>query len=400
MFFKSGVNTGSQYRGPYESRNLIEFINEQCERTNKVMVSAVGTFKQSKISNEIKCSALTLSEILDLLLLQDESQLLIAAGCKRKEWLIDTDGVAYDYQWKAIGGLLEDRSCVDDSYQKHVMPGMTKIFSQARQKRSIDKLVLEELKTNVYTTIEYQNVREVDDKKGLIFIDITLTTMWEDPSVRFKFSSYDRLNGGMQLGKESTKKIWTPDLRIKNRTFFTHDAEWNSLISARILAPAEIQKQIGKHVKTNTTSVIEMRHEIKVSVYCHFDHSSYPMDQQTCNVNIGSSTEQPTFVLHSKSQFPHLDNSYESANFNMSIKFFDQNIGNGSNTIGIHVTMCRLQMSYVFMYYIPGIAIVLVSLIGFVIPASAIPGRVGLLVTQFLTLINLFIYELVSIFQF
>ena len=46
------------------------------------------------------------------------------------------------------------------------------------------------------------------------------------------------------------------------------------------------------------------------------------------------------------------------------------------------------------MYYIPSILIVLVSEIGFVVPVTAIPGRIGLLVTQFLTLINLFIHQM------
>ena len=40
---------------------------------------------------------------------------------------------------------------------------------------------------------------------------------------------------------------------------------------------------------------------------------------------------------------------------------------------------------------------VLVSEIGFVVPITAIPGRVALLVTQFLTLVNLFIYQMVNL---
>ena len=36
--------------------------------------------------------------------------------------------------------------------------------------------------------------------------------------------------------------------------------------------------------------------------------------------------------------------------------------------------------------------------IGFIIPVTVIPGRVSLLVTQFLTLINLFIHQMVSIY--
>lgn len=84
MFFKSGVNTGTQYRGPFESQYLIEFINDQTERTNNVMVSAVGIFKHSMTSYKIKCNVRIFCEILALLLFQDESQLLIAAGCKER----------------------------------------------------------------------------------------------------------------------------------------------------------------------------------------------------------------------------------------------------------------------------------------------------------------------------
>ena len=41
------------------------------------------------------------------------------------------------------------------------------------------------------------------------------------------------------------------------------------------------------------------------------------------------------------------------------------------------------------------IAIVVVAQISFIIPMSAIPGRVALVVTQFLTLTNIFIHEMV-----
>ena len=93
----------------------------------------------------------------------------------------------------------------------------------------------------------------------------------------------------------------------------------------------------------------------------------------------------------------HQVNSYQAENFKMMIEFFDNGIDNGNNTIGIMIEMCRLQTSFLYMYYIPCITIVLVSLIGFVIPVTAIPGRVGLLVTQFLTLTNLSIHQMVRI---
>ena len=139
---------------------------------------------------------------------------------------------------------------------------------------------------------------------------------------------------------------------------------------------------------------------MKTTVYCHFTYSSYPMDQQRCNFSIGSASQGAIFVLDpvpdESDEFHHV-NAYQAENFNMRIRFFDNGIKTGRNTVGIIFEMCRLQNAFLYMYYIPCITIVLVSLIGFVIPVTAIPGRIALLVTQFLTLTNLSIYQMVSI---
>ena len=64
--------------------------------------------------------------------------------------------------------------------------------------------------------------------------------------------------------------------------------------------------------------------------------------------------------------------------------------------IGFNITMKRVQQPYILKYYLPCVAIVTVTQVSFYIPHDAIPGRVALLVTQFLTLTNLFISEEVS----
>ena len=61
--------------------------------------------------------------------------------------------------------------------------------------------------------------------------------------------------------------------------------------------------------------------------------------------------------------------------------------------VGFNITMKRIQQPYLLKYYLPCIAIVTVTQISFYIPPDAIPGRIALLVTQFLTLTNLFISE-------
>ena len=75
---------------------------------------------------------------------------------------------------------------------------------------------------------------------------------------------------------------------------------------------------------------------------------------------------------------------------------YNDSMQNGSDTFGFNITLERMIQPYIYQYYLPCISIVVVSQISFVIPLSAIPGRVGLVVTQFLTLTNLFIHQMVN----
>ena len=65
------------------------------------------------------------------------------AGCKEKQWV--QVGSKRKYKWVGKGTLLEEGVCIDRNYRKISVPekGITK----------------------VYTTIEYQKVRDVNDKK-------------------------------------------------------------------------------------------------------------------------------------------------------------------------------------------------------------------------------------------
>ena len=113
-------------------------------------------------------------------------------------------------------------------------------------------------------------------------------------------------------------------------------------------------------------------------------------------MTFGSSSSGAIFVLNETHHKQHPSHTYQADNFDVSISFWDGKTVQGNNNVVIKIKMERITTSFLLKYYIPCMAIVLVSVIGFVIPASAIPGRVALLVTQFLTLINLFISQMVS----
>ena len=303
--------------------------------------------------------------------------MLIDAGCKYKQWN-DTAGYSFDnFRWVGSGDLLAKGVCVDKDYRKLFVPekGITK----------------------VYSTIEYQKVRRVDAKEGTLSIDFTLVMRWLDPNIKTNFSAEDKANGGIILSSDAINLIWTPDVYILNRTSFKTKDEWAALKSSKILITNEFTdvNDTSDESLEQVKTTIEIRYEMKSTVYCDFDLSSYPMDTQRCRLSIGSGSLGAIYVLYDPNNSYHLINTYVAANALMKIEFFDEKLNSGMNTIGMKITMRRLTDSYVMKYYIPAIAIVMVSELGFVIPVTAIPGRVSLLVTQFLTLINLFIYHMV-----
>ena len=303
--------------------------------------------------------------------MQSEIDPVMEAGCKKKKW-IHEDGQADRYEWIASGELLEKGVCIDKSYQKYFAP-------QQGSNR-----------TKVNSTIEYQKVRKVDAKEQTLSIDLLLTLRWLDPNIRSQFRKKDKVNGGIALRPEAVKKIWTPDLFISNSVALKTKEEWASLKKSKILATNLINE-------TDSNSILQMTYEIKTTVYCDFFYNDYPMDEQICPIKIGSGSEEAIFTLDDEDGAYHSISSYYAVGKDVTITFFGVDNHNGNDTVGFNIAMTRRIEPYVMKYYIPSAAVVLVSEVGFVIPLSAIPGRVALLVTQFLTLVNLFIYQMVIV---
>ena len=300
------------------------------------------------------------------------------AGCKKKVWET-REGIPLRYHLNSTGKLLATGVCILDDYQKHFPP--------------------EDGTTKVYSTLETHEVRDVDAKKKTLSIDFTLTMRWLDSRIKTSFAHDNNTSEEVLLGPAAIDKIWSPDLHIWNRQSFKAKEEWATLITTRVLENQDINILDGKNMTRYDLSIptIEMKYEVKTTVYCmDWKYINYPMDDQECNVMFGSASASSIFTLLKKCGDRCSRTTYSAVNFNITIKFFDGSLTDGMNHVGIKILMKRLTTSFVYKYYAPCIAIVLVSEIGFIIPATAIPGRVALLVTQFLTLVNLFIHQMVS----
>ena len=182
-------------------------------------------------------------------------------------------------------------------------------------------------------------------------------------------------------------------MKIKNLTSYKYKDEWE-VSNPKILVLDESSQLKGPD---STQHNVEITYEIKASIHCAFDHSRYPFDVQICNLTLGSRSFGAIFVLENYDQVNTGNLTYIASNFHVSTNFFDnQRHTFGNNTIGITFTMTHSTISFILMYYIPCIAIVIISMMSFTIPLTNVEGRIALLVTQFLTLTNLFIYEMVS----
>ena len=137
----------------------------------------------------------------------------------------------------------------------------------------------------------------------------------------------------------------------------------------------------------------------RATLFCDFEFSSIPLDTQVYHFVQSVGPEGVCLLLPPK--LPHKWN-HKTNGYQVSVKQIGTSITtnidfkNGTCKCGFDVTLSRMIQPYLFQYYFPSITIVVVSQISFIIPLSAIPGRIGLIVTQFLTLTNIFIHQMVT----
>ena len=64
-------------------------------------------------------------------------------------------------------------------------------------------------------------------------------------------------------------------------------------------------------------------------------------------------------------------------------------LGNFSIT-GIELNLKRHKLKYLYVYYLPSGLFVATSWVSFLVPPEVVPGRMAMLITLFLVLINIF----------
>ena len=307
--------------------------------------------------------------------------------------------------------LLSDAGCDDKG---HLLDKYACLNSSYRQFKPPNSF------TTVYVGwfLNMPKILDVKEKMGTIKIDLDETIFfWEDPRIKINFNNIeneklhripleppDKLLLSIfpyndicnpESDENSNFKMWTPiSQRINIHGELSREAEGSDSLWGIQDYGLRFTESLNE-----SNPLMHMRMKHKVTIRCEFEHTGYPRDTQKCSFRIYSHRMQPLniFFYDLSGICNEPEQTYERNGFLISSICVNQS--EGQNEIGIDFSLKSNINKYLFQYYLPSAIIVIVSQTSFFILLSAIPGRICLVVTQFLALTNIFINEQVIIIR-
>ena len=320
-----------------------------------------------------------------------------------------------------VGLLLEDGACVGKDYNKNIVPFTEgfmesgKTVHQELQKqgwicpaktlkwKGTGKRTCKTPITLVYTKIQNYMVRDINDKKRTVTLDVSLALMWMDHGIK----TYKPTNAQQQrLGKiglpqERIESIWKPDIHIyalaEYKTYrLSYSTDSLNIVSFDVLTSNHLDPTNGFCLYG---PMIRCEMEAKIIFYCNFDYSAYPMDESTCKFRFGGQRANLRFTLEKPDNITPIDEKkHHIGYFDITGSIIEETEminEKKMQRLGLDLKIKRNIQPFILRYYLPCATITIVSQFSFLIPFTALPGRVALLVTQFLTLTSLFIHQMV-----
>ena len=243
--------------------------------------------------------------------------------------------------------------------------------------------------TEVNTKIEINNIREVNDKGMRVTLDFYQELRWKDNRLKTTLSP----NASLVLSNNLINSIWKPDLWIKN--LFDFKLRWILEPTAGlIIADETFDGHIENKSERNTWVYYNM--DAQATIYCNFNFMKYPMDTQYCEFIMDAAYPESDIVnlAFKLGVFGVTNKNLNLDDFKISVNFKNET---GQTGINITIKLERCVLAFIIRYYLPCVAIIIVSLVNFLISEDSIPARTVLLVTQFLTLVNILIAHQVCI---
>ena len=237
---------------------------------------------------------------------------------------------------------------------------------------------------NYNYTFNILEVEGVNDKMQTISIVMYFRIKWMEPRLEInhhseEWNETDWADGGLSYPAAILDKLWYPDLEIDGIERFKTQTLLKEMSNAQIYK--------SRHVRYGI--------RVKVTVSCEMNFERYPLDRQNCPFRVNSYFSLD-HTVSCTSEFTYNTQHQRRLQYLISINPLPEAqriivgyFGNFS-ACGFDVSLVRERLQTVGQVYLTSILFVLVSWVSFLISPDVIPGRIGLLVTIFLVLVNIF----------
>ena len=328
-----------------------------------VFITIIHSMCTSALNNENK----TGFDIIDILTY--ETKLKSEYGCNPPdEWNL--------LKYNSKNGFVRD-VCISRSYQISEPPNVGQ-------------------PTPIAFAYSKNRVLNINEREKSITLMIETHIAWEDSRIRAKAN---RLKPPIQLPAISKTKqdIWFP---LKFPTI-ENVKEIRSLLDPIIAE--DVYLYLGKDVNRliheekfpQNSTIIGASPIWKLQFFCPFHFDRYPFDQQDCSFKLKIKDIDITLLNFSATrEVEDYELKLESKSYKPT---YDELHQRHVTAIGMSIKMKRKMTPHIYRYYLPCGIIVFMSFFSLMIPLTAIPGRVSMVVTLFLTITNIFIHHMVRI---
>ena len=245
-------------------------------------------------------------------------------------------------------------------------------------------------------------ITNVDELKKTITVHLVLFSIWEDPRITARFTQDILPIKLPSFTAEEQSLLWTPfqALNIAELQDRKNLLDPNLMERIRLSNNIQARPRWFTNMFTPNLTLVMSRIEWSVTVSCSFDFSNFPFDINTCPFKIKTYLINIGLYNYSDNSPTKQSMEYDAEGFTIKMQPFLKNVSNAMRKgvdFGLNLELKRETKKYFFQYFLPSMSVVIATSFNFIIPLSAIPGRVALVVTQFLTLTNIFMYQIVSI---
>jgi len=244
-----------------------------------------------------------------------------------------------------------------------------------------------ETQTVVNVGIDIKDIPKIADKEFSVTLNAFFVVRWKDERLVIDQEKIDE-----NLGPEDDPDAWIPVDVSFIKEFWLPDAEILNLKDFETLNV--LSKLEGLWLNRN----FEIMYAVatRITFICPMTFNSFPLDVQICLFQVGSFNYDNSKMVFVDEFIADQTNIRSVLDYSVQIEELPDNQKNyvaltGNYSVaGFVMTLHRKVSHYIITCYLPSGMFVIVSWISFLIPPDVVPGRMTLLITVFLVLVNIF----------